>query len=159
VVELLLQRAHLGQQLVGVVGGHQFGDLVEPGQHGDRVGHALLDVAQDVLVLVQVRFLQQDADRVAGREQRVPVGGLLQAGHDLQNGGLTGAVGADHADFRTRKEGQGDVVENDLVAVCLSGFAQGVDELRHADAVHTFLVGSADLEVGRVVWTNPTVRP
>ena len=49
VVELLLELAHLVHQLVGVVGRHQLGDLVEPGQLGLGLGDRLLDVAEDGL--------------------------------------------------------------------------------------------------------------
>ena len=64
-VQLLLQLAHLLHQLVGVVGGHQLGDLVVPVELGlDR--HAVLDVLADGLGLVELRLLLQDADRRAG---------------------------------------------------------------------------------------------
>ena len=71
-VELLLQLAHLVHQLVGVVGGHQLGDLVVPVELAlDR--HALLDVLADGLGLVQLRLLLQDADGGAGGQERVAV--------------------------------------------------------------------------------------
>ena len=49
VVQLLLQPAHLLHQLVGVVGGHQLGHLVEPVELGLDVAEAFLDVAADGL--------------------------------------------------------------------------------------------------------------
>ena len=77
-VQLLLQLTHLLHQLVGVVGGHQLGDLVVPVELGlDR--HALLDVLADGLVLVELRLLHEDADRGARREEGVAVVG---AGRD-----------------------------------------------------------------------------
>jgi len=57
VVELLLQATHLLHQLVGVVGRHQLGDLVEAGKFDLGVVHGLLDVAEDVLGLVERRLL------------------------------------------------------------------------------------------------------
>ena len=129
VVEVLLELAHLLQQRVGVVGRHLLGDLVEPVELALDLGDAVLDVLQNGLGLVERRLLQQDADGVAGREERVTVGRLLQPGHDLQHGGLTGAVGADHTDLRAGQEAQRDVIEDDLVAVRLARLAHGVDVL------------------------------
>ena len=60
-------------------------------------------------------------------------------GHDPQDARLAGAVGADDADLRSRKEVQRDVVEDDLVAVRLADLLHRVDELSHA-AVYAFLV-------------------
>src|SRR5690606_15619786 len=57
--------------------------------------------------------------------------GLLQPGHDLEHGGLAGTVGADDADLGSGVEGQGDVVENDLLAGGLADLVHGVDELSH----------------------------
>ena len=65
-VDLLLQRAHLGQQRVevGVGVGHQTRDLVEPiDLRLDR--DALFDVLEDGLGLVEHRLLHQDADSEA----------------------------------------------------------------------------------------------
>ena len=60
-VELLLELAHLVHQLVGVVGRHQFGDLVVPVELAlDR--HALFDVLADGLGLVELGLLHEDAD-------------------------------------------------------------------------------------------------
>ena len=67
----------------------------------------------------------------AGGEQGVAVGGLLHAGHDLEHGGLAGAVRADDADLGAGQERQGDVVEDDLVAVRLAHLVHGVDVLSH----------------------------
>ena len=44
---------------------------------------------------------------------------------------LAGAVRADHADLGAGQERQGDVVEDDLVAVRLAHLVHGVDELSH----------------------------
>jgi hypothetical protein len=49
-VELLLQLAHLLEQFLGVVGRHLLGDLVVLGEELLGLGHAVLDVAEDVLV-------------------------------------------------------------------------------------------------------------
>ena len=74
----------------------------------------------------------QDADRGAGGQECVAVVGLVQAGHDPQDAGLAGPVGADDADLGSGQEAQRDVVEDDLVAVGLADLAHRVDEFRHA---------------------------
>ena len=53
VVEHLLQLAELLHELVAVVGGHLFGDGVVPVEFGLDLAEALLDVAEDGLLLVQ----------------------------------------------------------------------------------------------------------
>ena len=133
VVDFLLQLAHLSEEgvVVGVGVGHLRGDLVESVDHGLGLGHALLDVLQHRLGLVEHGLLHEDADGVAGREQRVSVGDLVNAGHDLEQRGLARAVGADDSDFGSGQEGQRHVVEDDLVAVRLACLAEGVDELGH----------------------------
>ena len=130
-VQLLLQRAQLLAERVGVLDAHLLGDLVVPVEQRLGLGDALLDVLQDVLALVELGFLQEDADGVAGAQRGIAVGRLLQTRHDLQDGGLARTVRADHADLRARQEREGHVVEDDLVAVGLPRLAQGVDELRH----------------------------
>lgn len=131
VVQILLELAHLLHELVGVVGGHEFGDLVEAIQLHLDLAHALLDVAADGLLLVERRFLLQDADGGAGGEERVTVVRLVQSGHDLQHAGFTSAVRADDADLGAGKEVQGDIVEHDFVAVRLANLLHLVDELSH----------------------------
>ena len=64
-VQFLLQMAHLFHQLVGVIGGHQLGDLVVTIEFG-LDGHAVLDVLAHRLGLVELGLLLQDADRSAG---------------------------------------------------------------------------------------------
>ena len=131
-IQDLLQLAHLLHELVGVVGGHQLGDLVEAVELLLDLSEALLHVAEDGLLLVQRRLLLEDADRRAGREQRLAVVGVLQPGHDPQNRRLPCAVRADHTDLGARQEVQRHVIENDLVAVGLPDLLHAVDELRHA---------------------------
>ena len=65
VVDVLLQLAHLGEQrvVVGVGVGHLGRDLVVAVELGLDLAGALLDVAEDGLVLVERRLLEQDARR------------------------------------------------------------------------------------------------
>ncbi len=132
-VDGLLELAHLLHQRVevGVRLGHLGGDLVEAVDLRLDLADALLDVAEDGLLLVQRRLLQQDADGVARGQARLAVGRLVQAGHDLQDGRLAGAVGTDDADLGAGVERHRDVVEDDLVAVRLARLGHGVDELGH----------------------------
>ena len=132
-VDLLLQLAHLGHQGVEIRIGvcHLRRDLIEAVDHGLGVRHTLLDVLQDRLGLVEHRLLHEDADGRTRRQDRIAVGDLVDACHDLEQGGLAGTVRADDADLGSGQEGQRHVVEDDLVAVRLACLAEGVDELGH----------------------------
>jgi hypothetical protein len=66
VIEDLLQRTHLLHERVGVVGGHQLGDLVVPIELLLDLAEALLDVAENGFLLVQRRLLLEDPDRRSG---------------------------------------------------------------------------------------------
>ncbi len=116
-VDLLLQRAHLGEQRVevGVGLGHEGRDLVESVEL--RLdGDALFDVLQHRLGLVEFGLLHQDADGKARGEGSLAVGRGVEPRHDLQDRRLTGAVRADHTDLRAGKERHCDVIENELFA-------------------------------------------
>jgi hypothetical protein len=133
VVEDLLERPHLGQERVEVRVrlAHEFGDLVEAVELRLDRPDALLNVAQDVLLLVQQRLLHEDADGVTRAQHRLPVGRLLEPGHDLENRGLACAVRPDDADLGPREERERHVVEDDLVAVRLARLMHLIDELSH----------------------------
>ena len=132
-VDLVLQTAHLGHQGVHVAirVAHLDRDLVEALDLGDHVGEGEADVLDDGLVLVQRGLLLEDAHGVTGRELGVAVGNLLDARHDLEQRGLAHAVGTHDADLGARIEGQGHVVEDDLVAMRLARLIHLVDELCH----------------------------
>jgi hypothetical protein len=139
VVDVLLELAHLGHQRVevGVGVGHLLADRVVAVELGLDGTGALLDVAQDGLVLVELRLLHEDPDGVARGQPRLTVGGLVESGHDLEHRRLAGTVGADDADLGSGEEGQGDVIEDDLVAVRLAGTRHDIDELGHAARLST----------------------
>jgi hypothetical protein len=84
VVELFLQPAHLLHQLIGVIGCHQLGHLVEPVEFDLDLAEALLDVAADGFLLVERWFLLQDPDGCAGRQEGVAVVGLIETGRKLR---------------------------------------------------------------------------
>ena len=64
VIQILLQPAHFLHQRIGVIRGHQLGHLVEPVQLDLDLAEPLLDVAADGFLLVERRFLLQDARRL-----------------------------------------------------------------------------------------------
>ena len=132
-VDLGLQLAHFLHESVEVRVGirHLFGDLVETGELAEDVGGAQADILDDGLRLVKDGFLHEDSDRVAGGQASLAVAGLIQAGHDLQDRGLTGTVRADHTDLGAREEAHGDIVEDDLVTDGLASLDHLINKLRH----------------------------
>ena len=108
------------------------GDLVVAVELALDLADGLLDVLQDGLALAQRRLLLEHADRRVGVEDRVAVVGVVEPRHDLEQGGLAGAVGSDDADLGAVEEREGDVVEDDLVTVGLAHVAQREDVLSHA---------------------------
>ena len=158
VVDLLLQRAHLGEELVvvGVGVGELGGDLVEAVDLRLGGRDALHHVVPDVLGLVEAGLLREHAHGVAGRQERVAVGRLVDPGHDLEQGGLACAVGADNADLGAREERERHVVEDDLVAVSLTSLTQGVDELRHEARAYEATAQSAASGVDPTGLRQPT---
>lgn len=144
-VQVLLELAHLVHERVRVIGRHQLGDLVEALELAHDLGGAVLHVLQDRLGLVQRRLLLEHADRVAGRQERVTVGRLLETGHDLENGGLTGTVRTDHTDLRAGEEAQRHVVKDHLVAVRLARLAHGVNVLSQEKPSGSLKSGSGQI--------------
>ncbi len=132
-VQLLLQLAHLLHQLVGVVGGHQLGDLVVPVELGLDVATPSSTFSRTVFVLVERRLLLQDADRGAGlpgtrrRCWAVSRPAMIRKTLDLPAPfGPTTPIFAPGRKFRR------DVVKDDLVAVRLADLPHRVDEFGHA---------------------------
>ena len=66
-IELLLQLTHLGQELVviSIRVCHLFRDRIETVHHLDRLADAHLDILENGLRLIEVRFLQEDSDAIA----------------------------------------------------------------------------------------------
>ena len=130
-VELLLEPTHLLHELVGVVGGHLLGHRVVPADLHHGLAESVLDVLLDRLGLVEHGLLHEDADAGLRVEERLTVGGLVEAGHDLEDRGLARAVGPHHADLRTGIEGHRHVVEDHLVPVRLANLLHSVNKLGH----------------------------
>ena len=132
-INVRLQTAHLLHQgiEVGIGIRHLITDLVVALHLFENRAHAFLDVAQHGLLFVERRLLLQDAHRVTRRETGLPVGWLVESGHDLQDRRFPGSVGAEDSNFRARVEGHRDIIEDDFVAHLLAGLDHGVDEFSH----------------------------
>ena len=130
-VDLRLKSAHLGHERIKIRIRltHELADFVETLDLRVKLAHAFLDVFEDGLLLVQRRLLKENAHAVAGAEARFTVARLVEPRHDLEDGRLTRAVRANHADLGAREEAHGDVVKDDLVAHLLARLVHGVDEL------------------------------
>ena len=129
--DLVLERGLLGADLLVV------GVRVRPGGH-DRVvlvderldlGHAVHDVALDVLGRVELRLLAEVADREAGRQAGFAHELVVEPGHDPEQARLAGAVRTDDPDLGARVERDRDVLEDGLVRRVVPGeLVGGVDE-------------------------------
>ena len=128
-VDFGLQLAHLFHQgvKVGVRVSHFLADSVEAGDLLGDWAERHLDVLAHGLGVIQRRLLLQDADCEARGQRGLTVAHGLEAGHDLEQGGLTHTVRAHDADLRAGQEAQGHVIEDHSVAV---GFT-GLDHLKH----------------------------
>ena len=110
---------HLGlafEQLFHFVGvGHfaeLFGELLELGEQRPRRGDGFLDVAEDVLVGIELRLLFQQADGETLGQPGLAVEVLVLAGHDPQQRALAGAVAAQDADLGAGIEREPDIFED-----------------------------------------------
>ena len=130
-VQLFLQLAHLFHELIAVVGGHFLGDLLEALLLFKDIAQALFDVAAHGLLVIERRLLLQDAHGGTWIQESLAVGRLVQAGHNLQNGGLTGTVRADHTNLGTWVERHCYIVKDDFIANCLAHVFHRVDEFAH----------------------------
>lgn len=133
-IDLVLELAHLGHEGVHVAirVAHLLADLIEAIDLGDHIAKRHAHVLDDGLVVVERRLLLQDAHSVAGGEPSIAVGDLLDAGHNLEQGRLTHAVGTHDADLGTGVEAQGHVVKDYLVAMGLASLIHLINELRHS---------------------------
>ena len=133
-VDSFLQLTHFLHEGVEVSIGlsHQGGNLVEAVELGLNLAHALLNVAQNGLLFVQRRLLQQDAHGVAGGQACLAVGGLVEASHNLEDGRLTRAVRTNHTDLGAGEERHRHVVKDDLVAHGLAGLDHLINKFSHS---------------------------
>ncbi len=95
--------------------GHLLRQRVEAVEQPSGLRHAVADVAQDVLGVVELWLLPQVADGDAGAGPRLALELGVDAGHDPQQGRLAGAVGTDHPDLGSGEERQPDPRKDLLV--------------------------------------------
>ena len=94
--------------------------------------HPFHHVSDDVLARVEHRFLRQQADGEPLAKPGLARCGLVLAGHDPQQGGLSGAVGADHPDLGAVIEAECDLAQHVPVGRDMAGGAHHrVDEVGH----------------------------
>jgi len=121
----------LGQLVeVGIrlgIGGVDFFELLLGLHHG---AHARFDFLAHGLLGIELRFLRQVADGDIRQMLHLAVVFLVDAGHDLQYGGLARAIEAQEADLGAREEGQRDVLDD----LTLRG-----NDLAHAEHRHDVL--------------------
>ena len=89
-----------------------------------QVGEGALHFVGDGALAEPQPLLRQVADAAGPRPDDFALVGAGQAGQDLQQGGLAGAVGADQSDPLAGADAPVDPVEQHLLAVGLRGFDQ-----------------------------------
>ena len=143
--------------VVGVGVGVPREDLVVGGEQAGHLGDAVEHVALDVLGLVEVRLLLEQAGLEAGGEAGLARVAVVDAGHDAQQRGLARAVGAEHADLGARVERQADVLEHVAVGrVEPTHLVHGEDELGTA---HDESSGGTLGQLARLpAWDGPPGR-
>jgi len=126
---LLGQRVEIGAFLgVGRVHGFQCGLRLQ------HVAHAFFHGLAHGVLRVQLRLLGQVTDLDAGLRAGLALEIGVHAGHDLEHGGLAGAVQAQQADLGAREERQRDVLDDlPLGRDHLADAVHGVDVLRGHD--------------------------
>ncbi|MNN02216.1 hypothetical protein D3C81_1148640 [compost metagenome] len=113
-------------------------DGVQRGLGLQHFAHAFLDGFTHGLGRVQLRFLGQVADLDAGLRTGFALEIGVHAGHDLQDGGLAGAVQAQQADLGAREERQRDVLDDlPLGRDHLADAVHGVDVLRGHESLRS----------------------
>jgi hypothetical protein len=107
-------------------------DLFQPLLRGQGAADALLHRLAHGLFGVELGLLRQVADLQARHRDGFALDVLVQARHDLEQGGLARAVQAQHADLGAGEEGQGDVLQDlPLRRHDLADAVHGEDVLRH----------------------------
>ena len=142
VLQLGLEGADL--VVVGVGLGPHRHDLVVAIDDRLHGGDAVHDVALDVLGRVELRLLGEVAGREAGRQPGRAAEAVVEAGHDLEQARLAGAVGADDPDLGAGVERDRDVLQHRAVGRVEAGqLVAGVDELVGHDGVRGYRRGRA----------------
>jgi len=113
-VELLLQTRLFRQQRIEVgVGFAKLGaDLIEGAPHLDDGRNGLLDHLHHGLFRVELGLLFEQPTRVALAEHGLADIGVVDAGHDAEQGALAGPVEAEHADLGAVVKAERDVAQH-----------------------------------------------
>jgi hypothetical protein len=115
-VDAVLQPRLLVEQLLHLLGFDRLtelrADLLEPPEQRPDLGDAFLHVAADVLRGIELGLLREITDPEARGGERLAEEVAVDAGHDAQQGGLAGAVGAQHPDLRPVEKRQPDSPED-----------------------------------------------
>src|SRR5204863_6677608 len=98
----------------------------------DRVGDALFDDLAHGEIGVQQRLLGDVADLRSRVRPDLAVDVLVDAGHDLQEGGLARAVAAEDPDLGAVVEREAEIADDDLILVHLVEVLDLLDEMGHA---------------------------
>ena len=100
-----------GQLAVGALAGFVASEPI------DEVGGARLDVLADGEGALELEFLGQVADAEAAAPGDIAGIGVLVSGEDAEEAGFAAAVAADEADLFAGSDGEGDGLEQTLVAI------------------------------------------
>ena len=86
--------------------GESFGQGVELGEERRRLGRAFLDDLAHGFAGLQLGFLLEESNRVAGSTHDLAGRRLVEAGHDLQEGALARTVEAEDTDLGAVEEAE-----------------------------------------------------
>ncbi len=113
-IDLVLEFGLLAEELVevGVRLAEGRAHLVVAVDHGLRLARPVRDVPEDILVGVEFRLLGEETDGETRGQARLAREVVILTRHDLEQGGLAGAIASDHADLGTRIEGEVDTFQD-----------------------------------------------
>jgi hypothetical protein len=133
-------------RLVGIFH-HQFVVAIDDGR---LLGHAIHDVLEDRLGIVEFGLLREVADGGALGEPGFARPVLVEPGHDLEHGRLAGTVRAQNADLGIGVERQMEVLEHLLGAIGLGQAGHVIDELACHGARRTPFFGIGGISLRRM---------
>ena len=87
-------------------------DGLQPGLGGKHRTHAGLDTFTHSVRVIELGFLRQVADVQVRHGHGLALDLGVQTGHDLEQGGLARAIGAQHADLGAREKAQRHILQN-----------------------------------------------
>ena len=135
-VDFVLHLRLLLHELVHFIVRHRLGELiadrVEAIDQALYIADSLADHLANGLAFIQQRLLRQITDFDSGLRARFALDVLVDAGHDFQQRGFSGAVQSQHADLRAGEKTQTDIAQNNALGRHdLANPVHGVNELSH----------------------------